>query len=396
MSTYDGTQKANSGCAQNIPYHIFRTSYVDNLRQDALAMASSEAIAFCDVDNFSGPEIECDASTLTEDEWQKRRAHTIGGSDCAAIFGENRYKTNLDVYYEKIGQQPVFAQEETPESRLNKLWGHIAEEYIKQWIAERYPYCEIFYDTNIYRYPEKPYITANIDGMMRKPDGSYCLLEFKTANSMKKGEWENGNVPPQYIYQVRQYMAILGVWECIVVCIFDRDNVVANTVVRDLDEEMRIIDGLDEFWNDHVLPRIPPEPLGTADGIISTLQRYGGPANPRADRVRLTGDELEELCRQCVEMSLEKARAKKMADEVDARCKELSIGLIAALGNATDGALTSADGTTEYQIRYRPRKAPKKVDFDMLQARYPDAFAACVSQEAEGSRTFGIKAIARN
>lgn len=228
MSTYDGTQKANSGCAQNIPYHIFRTSYVDNLRQDALAMASSEAIAFCDVDNFSGPEIECDASTLTEDEWQKRRAHTIGGSDCAAIFGENRYKTNLDVYYEKIGQQPVFAQEETPESRLNKLWGHIAEEYIKQWIAERYPYCEIFYDTNIYRYPEKPYITANIDGMMRKPDGSYCLLEFKTANSMKKGEWENGNVPPQYIYQVRQYMAILGVWECIVVCMFDRDNVVAN------------------------------------------------------------------------------------------------------------------------------------------------------------------------
>ena len=119
MPTYDGTQKANSGCAQNIPYHIFRTSYVDNLRQDALAMASSEAIAFCDVDNFSGPEIECDASTLTEDEWQKRRAHTIGGSDCAAIFGENKYKTNLDVYYEKIGKQPVFAQEETPESRLN-------------------------------------------------------------------------------------------------------------------------------------------------------------------------------------------------------------------------------------------------------------------------------------
>ena len=300
------------------------------------------------------------------------------------------------MYYEKIGKQPVFAQEETPESRLNKLWGHIAEEYIKQWIAERYPYCDVFYDTNIYRYPGKPYITANIDGLIRKPDGSYCLLEFKTANSMKKGEWENGNVPPQYIYQVRQYMGIMGVWECIVVCMFDRDNVVANTVVRDLDEEMRIIDGLDAFWNDHVLAHIPPEPLGTADGIISTLRRYGGPANPRADRVRLTGDELEELCRQCVEMSLEKARAKKMADEVDARCKELSIGLIAALGNATDGALTSADGTTEYQIKYRPRKAPKKVDFDMLQARYPDAFAACVSQEAEGGRTFGIKAIARN
>lgn len=106
MSTYDGTQKANSGCAQNIPYHIFRTSYVDNLRQDALAMASSEAIAFCDVDNFSGPEIECDASTLTEDEWQKRRAHTIGGSDCAAIFGENRYKGYIHLPNQPMYQRP--------------------------------------------------------------------------------------------------------------------------------------------------------------------------------------------------------------------------------------------------------------------------------------------------
>lgn len=65
-----------------------------------------------------------------------------------------------------------------------------------------------------------------------------------------------------------------GCAQNIVVCMFDRDNVVANTVVRDLDEEMRIIDGLDEFWNDHVLPRIPPEPLGTADGIISTLSDF--------------------------------------------------------------------------------------------------------------------------
>lgn len=188
----------------------------------------------------------------------------------------------------------------------------------------------------------------------------------------------------------------MGVWECIVICLFDRDNVVANTVTRDLDEEMRIIDGLDEFWNDHVMAQIPPEPLGAADGIIDTLRRYGGPANPRAGRVQLTGDELEELCRQCLEMTQEKSRAKSVADDLDKRCKELSVGLIAALGTATDGALISADGATEYQIRYRPRKSPRKVDFDLLQARYPDAFAACVSQEMEGSRTFGIKAIARN
>ena len=53
-----------------------------------------------------------------------------------------------------------------------------------------------------------------------------------------------------------------------------KEEIGAWMPVRDLDEEMRIIDGLDEFWNDHVLPRIPPEPLGTADGIISTLSDF--------------------------------------------------------------------------------------------------------------------------
>lgn len=394
MTSYDGTSKAKEGRAQSIPYHKVRTPYVEKLIHDAVAAASGEAIAFCDPDGYQGPEVECDAATLTQEEWLARRANTIGGSECAAIFGENPYKTNLEVYYEKIGQQPAIVEEETAQSRLNKSWGHQAEEHIKNWLSERYPYCKIFYDTNIYRHPDRPYVTANIDGVMQKPDGSYCLLEFKTASSFKKDEWADGNIPIQYVYQVRQYMGILGIWECLVVCLFDRDNIVANPITRDLDEEMRILEGLDEFWHGHVLAHIPPEPLGSVDGIIDTFRRYNGPVDKTRKNILLAADAFEDVCRRYTEAAQERSRIKKAAEEQDKRCKELSVSLIAALGTAVSGRVQSADGSTEYQIKYAPRKGQRKVDFDRLEALYPDAFAACVSQETEGSRVFSLKAVA--
>ena len=248
MASYDGTNKSSAGCAQHLPYWEIKTEHTKNLYNEAMAMATPEAVAFCDPDNYQGPDIEVDASTLTEEQWQARRADHLGGSDISAIFGENHFKTNLDLYYAKTGKVPAVPEEESSASRLNKLWGHISEEYVDAWLSEKYPYNDIITDTNIYAMPGRPYITANIDRMMRKPDGSYCLVEIKTTSPFNKAAWENGNIPIPYIYQVRTYMAILGVWECVVVCMFDRDTLIANTIKRDLDEEMRIIQGCEDFW----------------------------------------------------------------------------------------------------------------------------------------------------
>ena len=236
MASYDGTNKSSAGCAQHLPYWEIKTEHTKNLYNEAMAMASPEAVAFCNPDNYQGPDIEVDASTLTEDQWQARRADHLGGSDISAIFGENHFKTNLDLYYSKTGKTPAVQEKESSSSRLNKLWGHISEEYVDAWLSEKYPYNDIITDTNIYAMPGRPYITANIDRMMRKPDGSYCLVEIKTTSPFNKAAWENGNIPIPYIYQVRTYMAILGVWECVVVCMFDRDTLIANTIKRDLDE----------------------------------------------------------------------------------------------------------------------------------------------------------------
>ena len=63
MASYDGTNKSSAGCAQHLPYWEIKTEHTKNLYNEAMAMASPEAVAFCNPDNYQGPDIEVDAST---------------------------------------------------------------------------------------------------------------------------------------------------------------------------------------------------------------------------------------------------------------------------------------------------------------------------------------------
>lgn len=388
MASFDGSNKSVAGGAQHIAYHEAVTPYVQKLIDDAMANASEEAIRFCNPTGYMGPDIECDAATLTPEQWLARRQYNIGGSDCSAVFGENHFKNNLELYYQKTGQKVLVEDEESSSSVLAKVWGHLLEEYADEWLKERYPYNDVLIDTNIYAMPGRPYITANVDRMMRKPDGSYCLVEIKTTSEFNHEVWDDGNIPIPYLYQVRQYMAILGVWECVVVCVFGRDDVVANTVYRDLDEEMRIIQGVEDFWNNNVLAQIPPEPLGTADSVISTIRKYGGNAQKQIPVMKLDTQTFEDACAEYMALYTERAAAKKVFDDLDAQCKEKSVPFIAALGQATVGSIESGDGKTRWTVKYTPRKGARKVDYKKMEAVYPDVYAACVSQDEEGSRTF--------
>lgn len=385
---FDGTNKGSAGGGKNIAYHAIHTPYTDKLMQDAIGLASQEAVAFCDPENYAGPVIEVDAATLTEDEWQERRKTHLGGSDAAVVFGESHFKDNLRLYMEKAGEVPVVDEEES--GKLFKLYGHLNEEYVAAWLAERYPFNEILIDTNIYALPGHEYITANIDRMMIKPDGSPCLVEIKTTSAFNKDAWKDNNVPVPYLYQVRLYMAILGVPEAIVVCMFDRDTFAVSRVTRDLDEEKFIIEGLIEFWERHVLAHIPPAPLGNPTSILDTLTAYTGHGDKSLPKMQMDTASFEALCNEYMSVSEQYKSAKALLDGLDAKRKELQIPFAAALGQTTEGEVVSSDGKTHWQIKYTPRKGRDVTDLKKLEAYYPKAYADCVSTGEEG-RTFGMK-----
>lgn len=44
MASYDGTNKSSAGCAQHLPYWEIKTEHTKNLYNEAMAMASPEAL----------------------------------------------------------------------------------------------------------------------------------------------------------------------------------------------------------------------------------------------------------------------------------------------------------------------------------------------------------------
>ena len=42
---------------------------------------------------------------MTMDEWRSKRAYSIGASEAGAIMGLNPYKSPLDIYLQKVGEQ---------------------------------------------------------------------------------------------------------------------------------------------------------------------------------------------------------------------------------------------------------------------------------------------------
>lgn len=55
------------------------------------------------------PKALVDTATLTEDEWLAWRKKGIGGSDVAAALNLSPYRTARELYYDKIGVEPVIA-----------------------------------------------------------------------------------------------------------------------------------------------------------------------------------------------------------------------------------------------------------------------------------------------
>lgn len=410
MASYDGTQKA-TGHGQKIKYWECNTPLIQKVKAEALARASQEAIDYCDLDNYAGPLIECDAAeeteNMTEDEaerwWLARREHTLGGSDVGAIFGVDTYKTNIDLFYHKTGQFPASAvKEDDATSALNKEWGHLAEAYASRWVLiheqkdEFDPNAQVLIDTNIYAHPKYPYMTTNIDGILLKGDGTIVLLEYKTAGIFGDApkEWESGNIPAKYLLQVRYYMAILGIWVAKVVCVFTRDKVNSQTVYRDLDEKMHILETVRTFWEDHVLAGDMPAPIGDPQKLLEDLNicipEVKTSSAGYGSRLRLD-ESFEASCKEYIRLDTQKSIIKAQLETVEKAQQDIRVKLVAALGGVVEGVVRSLDGKSEWYISNKGKKSPAKVDKKKLKALFPDAYKNCVKESANNAtRIFSV------
>jgi putative phage-type endonuclease len=139
-------------------------------------------------------------------EWLNYRKTGIGGSDAGAILGMNSWKTNVDLWEEKVGIREPADISDNPFVQYGKQ----AEDHIRALFALDYKdkYFVGSPKDIVYR---KGCMFASLDGeLVRISDGKEGILEIKTVGAMSgstREQWK-GRIPDNYFCQVLHYLAV--------------------------------------------------------------------------------------------------------------------------------------------------------------------------------------------
>lgn len=141
-------------------------------------------------------------------EWYELRKSGIGGSDAAAILGLSPWKTNVDLWEEKVGIKSL------PDLKDNKAvkYGREAEDSLIKMFTLDFP--EYTLRTNksvVYR---RGFMFASLDAEIVDSESSKGFLECKTAephSALAHQKWNNG-VPDYYYTQILHYLIVTG-WD---------------------------------------------------------------------------------------------------------------------------------------------------------------------------------------
>ncbi len=140
------------------------------------------------------------------DSWLNAR-RGIGGSDASAVLGLSPYKTNVDLYLEKIGQR--IPADISGDDYVK--YGHDAEPLLRSLFALDHPEYQVeYFGDNMIRNEKYPWAHASLDGELTDQDGRKGILEIKTTNilqSMQREKWRD-QIPDNYYIQVLHYLLV--------------------------------------------------------------------------------------------------------------------------------------------------------------------------------------------
>lgn len=333
------------------------------------------------------PEIVVDISSLSREEWLAYRRKGIGGSDVAAIMGVSPFATIRDLYNDKVGVEPMIEEEES--NWVAKEVGHRLEDLVAEIFSKKTG-LTVFPVRKMFRHPLYPFMLADVDFFIIFPDGSYGILECKTCNYNAKSKWDNDEIPINYIYQVRHYLAVMNMKKAYIACLYgnNEDEFVIRSIERDMMEEEDIIAQETYFWNEYVEKKVEPPYSGKPDLILESIRRYSGYADKSLPEISISGLEVEDL-EKYLELSEEKSLLEKRKKEIEEQQRALSVPFVEKLGAGCKAVLE--DGISRYQITYNPtiRKSVGKDSLEKLKIQHPNIYEEYV--KSTESRIFRIK-----
>lgn len=183
-------------------------------------------------------------------EWLEARRKGIGGSDVAAILGLSRYGSQYTVWADKLGKL-----ESKPDSEAMRI-GRDMEGYVAKRFSEATGHA-IRRDNRTFLNPLYPHSIAHID---RRIVGRKAGLECKCVSPFRVKEFEGGAIPPEYLAQCLHYIAVTG-WDAwyLAVLIFQAELKIYEIRRSEWPDDIaRIQAEAQSFWEQYVIPGIPP------------------------------------------------------------------------------------------------------------------------------------------
>ena len=254
---------------------------------------------------------------MTRSEWQEKRRFSVGGSEIAAALGLSRWRTPFDVWAEKAGH---VTKKDEPTDAMR--FGTLLEPVIRKEFARRngLEVCECPF---ILAHKDYKFMTCNLDGYVKLPDGSCAVLEIKTANTFASDDWANMGAPIEYVMQVQYYLAITQMRFAYLAVLIGSSDYRQVIIERDDEVIAVIIEKLKEFW-EMVETNNPPPVRGMDNNLLASLY-----PNSRPNVIAL-GKEHEALLTQYEEAKKAMDDAKKLKEDAEAKLKMLMMNNEAA------------------------------------------------------------------
>lgn len=275
------------------------------------------------------------------EEWKSFRSQYIGASDAPALMLVSPWKTELDLYNEKLyGDRSIVTdwmkRGLERESIILKKFNCLRSELFHPAVVKSLVY---------------PFMIASLDGINLHDD---CILEIKCPNKEDHEMAKDQRVPDKYYPQIQHQLAVTGFDYCYYVS-ENNDDMTYFRVFRNEDYIKSLVEVEQKFYE--------------------RLKNWDPPPPSEKDYVYLEGNLIQSLCEDYISKKRELNLLKSEVDHLEEEMKNYSDER-----NWKCGDLKCTTITRKGSVDYSLIKELESVDLDKYRKKavqYRQFFVSC-------------------
>ena len=255
--------------------------------------------------------IEVERKEADKAAWLEKRKHYVTGTDAAKLLGLSPFGSIFDVWLDKTGQAPEFAQ-----SAAMRAGNAFESAILKMYAEDTDAKLEHVDGYNLITCDKYPRLGASLDGWNHTLG---CPVDAKNIRwkDEKWGDAWTDDFPEYYKTQLQVQMMVTGAKFAHLAGMFSGQGF--NIYTMEYDEELaqKIVDASDAFW-----PYVENSEMPEASGSESTsnyIKEHFAEGTP--DKEKEPDEELANNVEAYVKASEEEKSAKARKDEAGNRIR---------------------------------------------------------------------------